>query len=205
MLLLLAAGALNLANVALWFVRAPAPQQPERHYSYIGHDYPTHVPLVPPDSVPTVPVVLEDTVHFQPLGVGSDAQYLALAAAPSLGYVRLGPANRTFGFALFHELHCVRMLNLAFSRPDVVVPGHARHCLNYLRQGVLCAPDLALEPGGDFEARDLDVERTYGTHECGDWDVYFRAVEENYAVWSEGTGFAFTPFPVHEHVGRAYG
>ncbi|KAI0775096.1 hypothetical protein BD413DRAFT_603095 [Trametes elegans] len=205
MLFLLCAGVLNLLNVALWWRQTTTTRGSQRDYcklkflhcvpnAFKGHDYPEVYPF--PHEVPLVPVTLEETVHYLPLGVPSDTRYLALTTS-SFGYIRLGPENRTLDVSMFHALHCVRMLNLAFSRPDFVDVGHAKHCLNYIRQDTLCQPDLALEPG-DFEEKDLDVERAHGVHQCKDWGVIYHAVEHNYETWSKGTGYEYTPAVFHE-------
>ncbi len=113
------------------------------------------------------PVTFEETVHYHPLGERSEGAWLSLAS-PGYGYVRLGPDDRTFVTSMFHEIHCLRMLNRAFSKMYGATPAHLKHCLNYIRQNILCSPDLTLEPG-DFEQRDFEVERTSGVHMCKDW------------------------------------
>ena len=49
---------------------------------------------------------------------------------------------------MFHELHCLWILNRGFDKGErLAVPlSHINHCLNYIRQGVMCQPDLTLEP-----------------------------------------------------------
>ena len=63
------------------------------------------------------------------------------------GYVHLGPDYRAFYLAMWHELHCMRMINLFFDDPDNTFGGeeHFHHCLNYLRQSVMCIADTHLE------------------------------------------------------------
>ncbi|KAI0663852.1 hypothetical protein C8Q70DRAFT_1050476 [Cubamyces menziesii] len=145
MLLLLAASMVNLAHITLWLRNSS--QRPERslarEFSYKGHDHPELVPL--PEDIPKVLVAMEETVHYPPLGNRSDAEWLSMAM-PSFGYVRLGPEDRTFSLSILHELHCLRMLNLGLARDQssLINLGHMKHCLNYLRQSTLCAPDLAL-------------------------------------------------------------
>ena len=56
--------------------------------------------------------------------------------------------------------------------------GHVWHCLNYIRQNVLCSPDLSLEPG-DFEERNFEVDRNNGIHVCRDWDQIYRFMNDN--------------------------
>ncbi|TBU51887.1 hypothetical protein BD310DRAFT_941356 [Dichomitus squalens] len=153
-------------------------QQP---YSYRGHDYPEFLPL---PQLEDVYVVMEETVHYLPLGEKSEEAWHSLVPAGD-GYVRLGPDNRTFTTTMFHELHCLRMINRAFSRSPSMTMDHLRHCLNYIRQGILCSPDLGLEPG-KFEEKDYEVERTTGIHICRNWDIIYDYMDANYASWSGG-------------------
>lgn len=75
------------------------------------------------------------------------------------------------------------MFNLAFYGDPRVTPAHIGHCLSYIRQGVLCEPDLTLEPG-DFEKREYNPGDTGATHVCRDWNMLYRYVEENF--WEKG-------------------
>jgi hypothetical protein len=66
------------------------------------------------------------------------------------GYVQLGPDYRAFYAAMWHELHCLRVIYLLLDDPtDTSFGGetHLQHCLNYLRQYMLCNADDTLEPG----------------------------------------------------------
>ena len=147
---------------------------------YHGHDYPEISPLSTPD-LPQVSMTIEESVHYPLLGADSDDQWFSLTSE-SYGYVRLGPENRMFVISMFHELHCLRLLNLAFSKANVANKGHIKHCLNYIRQGVLCTPDLTLEPG-DFEQRDFEVDRSGTTHTCRNWRSVYPVMDDNYALW----------------------
>ncbi|KAI0749652.1 hypothetical protein C8Q80DRAFT_1269499 [Daedaleopsis nitida] len=156
-----------------------------KEYSWKGHDYPEHLPL--PFEVEMVPVTIEESLHYPPLGEAYDAEWLSIAS-PSYGYIRLGPEDRTFVVTMYHELHCLRMINRAFTKSKGANVGHLKHCLNYIRQGVLCDPDLTLEPG-NFEERDFEVERIGGTHMCKKWDPIYDWVDDNYSTWMNKTGW----------------
>ena len=152
-------------------------------------------------------------MHYPLLGYASDAEWFALAGS-AYGYVRLNApsnssctqpldadgssslkcdktANRMFVVTMFHEMHCLRLLNLAFDPSDPVGEGHIKHCLNYLRQMILCDADLTLEPadwekqlseGGD------DLNRQGSTHICRDWETVYDAVEKNWREWVDFSG-----------------
>ncbi|KAF8918522.1 hypothetical protein CPB85DRAFT_1280179 [Mucidula mucida] len=132
-------------------------------YAYRGHDFPQYLPL--PNSVlDEVLLTVEESVRFQVAGTASDADWFSLQlGTSSAGYVRLGSEERVFVVNMFHELHCLRLLNLAFDADPakVVAEGHIQHCLNYLRQLTMCA-----------------------THVCRDWNTVYAVVEENFAQWN---------------------
>lgn len=84
---------------------------------------------------------------------------------------------------MFHQLHCIEKLRIALDNPDdpIAGPAHLQHCFNYLRQGILCAADLTLEPapvGGGEGGEGVGV-----THLCRDWEVVFETLAENYQDW----------------------
>ncbi|KAM5531782.1 hypothetical protein V8D89_014552 [Ganoderma adspersum] len=178
---------LNLLYI-LWFRRNFWSESPDvkvsEQFSYRGHDYPEHLPLALED----VSVTIEETMHYLPLGEESDKAWLS-AIPKGYGYIRLGPEDRTFVVTMFHELHCLRMINHAFSRSPTVTLDHLNHCLNYIRQSILCSPDLTLEPGS-FEERDFVVDHTSSTHVCKNWDSIYSLMDENYSSWSNRTGYS---------------
>jgi hypothetical protein len=82
----------------------------------------------------------------------------------------------------FHQLHCLLELQKAFvqmdRKNDTSSPGdathmnHASHCFNYLRQGVLCAGDMALEGPDPVAVPGESPLRGWGsTHSCRSWDA----------------------------------
>ncbi len=61
------------------------------------------------------------------------------------------------------------------TREDIVDQDHAQHCFDYLRQGLMCAGDVTLEP------LDEDMSGLHGwgaVHVCPRW--------EDIARWDEG-------------------
>ncbi len=153
-------------------------------YTYRGHDFPQYLPI--PNSLldDEVLLTMEESVRYPVAGTASDDAWFSLQlGSGSAGYVRLGPDERIFVVNMFHELHCLRLLNLAFDPVKVVAEGHIQHCLNYLRQMTMCEPNLTLERIG-WEERDFDVERVGVTHVCRDWSIVYTVVEDNYARWN---------------------
>ena len=83
-----------------------------------------------------------------------------------LGYVHLGKDDRAFYLSMWHELHCLRIIQKLLENPDdrsFGGEGHLQHCLNYLRQYLLCNADDTLEPG-DYHSGPAFFER-----KCRDW------------------------------------
>ncbi|KJA22214.1 hypothetical protein HYPSUDRAFT_108340, partial [Hypholoma sublateritium FD-334 SS-4] len=59
---------------------------------------------------------------------------------------------------------------------------HLHHCLNYLRQIILCRPDLTLEPG-KFNG-DVFVGPSMGSvHVCRDWRIPYAFLAKDMQMW----------------------
>ncbi|KAF9465117.1 hypothetical protein BDZ94DRAFT_1254548 [Collybia nuda] len=149
-------------------------------YTYRGHDFPETLPL--PSPLQEVLLTVEESSRYALKGKQSDDEWFSLASA-SYGYVHLGPHNRVFVVTMFHQLHCLRMLNLGFNPMEAIGDAHLQHCLSYLRQMILCDPDLTLEPAG-WETRDFEGQRIGATHVCQDWSTVYDVVDENYQGWN---------------------
>ena len=99
------------------------------------------------------------------------------------GFVRLGPERRILCVSMFHQLHCVDKIRRALDDPDdpISTIPHLQHCLNYIRQMILCASDLTLEPVDiRHEASGIGM-----THTCRNWRAVYDTVNRNYALWTE--------------------
>lgn len=152
--------------------------------AYHAHDFPLTIPpaLVDPG---LVMLTVEESAHYPLLGDLSDDEWLSLTSA-GVGYVRLGPDQRRFVVTMFHEMHCLRVLNLAIGGSSRASMDHVTHCLNYLRLMALCSADITLE-SGDFMARDFSVELVGETRVCRDWTAVYSAMHDNYAEWLNST------------------
>ncbi|KAJ8091647.1 hypothetical protein AAF712_014021 [Marasmius tenuissimus] len=197
---------LSLANLlfAVWHRKLrhnhnKGQEYPVSAYSYHGHDYPRVLPST--DTLRSVLLTVEESSSYQIAGYESDPQWEAVGGA-AWGYVRLKPNNsedassdshgkrRMFSITMFHELHCLRLLNLAFDESDAVGEHHITHCLNYLRQMALCDSDLTLEPydweerhAGDLGGESEGLHIQGATHVCRDWTQVMGLVEENWHEW----------------------
>ncbi len=135
----------------------------------------------------------EDSVHYDletDLGV---AEWKAtLPSGGALLY--LGPEHRPFTLSIFHQLRCLDIIretivdfyldtspNATYKRPELV-----RHCMNYLRQAVLCRADLRLEHVRAPSGPKITVSEV--THTCRDWTAVYAAAEKNYAEYLSRVG-----------------
>ncbi|KAI0062553.1 hypothetical protein BV25DRAFT_643907 [Artomyces pyxidatus] len=172
-------------------LKGPELSQTLHEYSWLGDDYPLTLPL----DLPTAALPLENSRHYSLDGPDADAEFQSIYPGRSRGFVRLGPNKRFFGLSVYHQIHCLDSLRLAILgiRPhDEHRLGesgtahwemdHVHHCLNYLRQTILCASDLTLEP--EVVEGSNDAEEGLGvTHVCRDWSTVHRYVEKNFEDW----------------------
>jgi hypothetical protein len=96
----------------------------------------------------------------------------------------ISPTSETYltiitGLAMFHQMHCIQTL-----RNNIVgapVNHHTRHCLNVLRQAVLCGSDITLDA----------INKPNGTnglgmvHVCRDWRKVYDFVAKNQLIWHD--------------------
>lgn len=93
---------------------------------------------------------------------------------------------------MFHQIHCLLAIQdgIRNSRPeggDYEERGdlkHIHHCLNYLRQMILCNANPTLErtmPEFGTHAINPGTERI-----CRDWTRVYEIAESNYEEWKKG-------------------
>ncbi|KAG2362352.1 hypothetical protein BDR07DRAFT_1609564 [Suillus spraguei] len=152
----------------------------DRQYTYIGDDYPIELPL----DLEIVALTFEDSKYYSTSGLSAWSEWDLLDHFPKgHGFVRLGPNGRLFGVSMFHQIHCLQMIRLALiNGPN----DHSGHCLNFLRQAILCNSDTTLDPvyinGSMSGTNGLGV-----THICRDWSQVYAYTEENQRgpAWAE--------------------
>ncbi|KAJ7143528.1 hypothetical protein C8R43DRAFT_953969 [Mycena crocata] len=138
----------------------------DSHFNYQGDDYPHQLPL----HIPSVALAIKDSDRYGLSDFNAYADWRTTDLFPrSNGFVELGPE----GVAMFHQMHCLQRIRTAIVQGD---PGHhTRHCLNLLRQTVLCASDTTLDPMNSPKGTDgLGI-----VHVCRDWQKVYDFVEEN--------------------------
>ena len=122
-------------------------------------------------------LTIEDSVYYEP---NATAEWSTLFP-PGGGFVRLGPEHRLFGVSMFHQLHCLDKMRRAVVHdpPSEWERWHTQHCLNYVRQMLLCASSNRLEPVKET-AEGLKVDGLGLEHTCRDWSVLRGIAEENF-------------------------
>ncbi|KIL71222.1 hypothetical protein M378DRAFT_154723 [Amanita muscaria Koide BX008] len=136
--------------------------------AYVGNDYPETLPLSSHRA--RVRIGFENTKHYELDTEQGAREWEALV--PGDGVVYLGPEKEPFSVSLFHQLKCLDVLRREIvdgKRTEV-----ARHCLNYIKQMILCRGDVHLE---SFNyASHIDPIDQSGEWECRDWDAVYREV-----------------------------
>lgn len=119
---------------------------------------------------------------------GLDAVDEWASLVPGDGLVYLGSQHEPFMVSMFHELRCLDII-----RGQLIVPrmarklGIAHHCMNYLRQMVLCRGDTFIDPYQYPSS--INPIQPNSPRRCVDWEAVYHATELNqqeHAEWLEG-------------------
>jgi hypothetical protein len=141
-----------------------------------------------PLSLDTVQLTFENTIHYGFDTELGDAEWNK--TLPSGGAVlHLGPDFRPYTLGVFHEIRCLNIIRKALvdyyadesANARIRDPKKVHHCMNYLRQMVLCRADLKLEWVRAPRGNHVTVWEV--THTCKDWTAIYDAAEGNYASY----------------------
>jgi hypothetical protein len=141
---------------------------------YVGDDHPASWPI----ARPLVLMASDNTRRFRLNASDGAAEWSAIS--PGDGLIHLGTRQQPYTISMLHQLRCLGIL-----RGEVVRDGDAsggptalgRHCLNYIKQMVLCRGDIQLE--SFHYASHEDPIDLFGVYECRDWGAVYDAVREN--------------------------
>jgi len=130
-------------------------------------------------------MTFDNPKHFQLDKEDGVAEWSALA--PGNGVVHLGPYKQPYTVAMVHQLKCldvirnemVRDRNHGRAGPSAL----GRHCLNYVRQMVLCHGDWELE-SFQFASHKNPID-WHGIYECKDWEAVYNEVKWNQQKYDE--------------------
>jgi len=134
-------------------------------------------------------MTLHESMHFALNSSDTESQ-LEWESLPSwpkiIGRTHLGPEHRVFVVVFGHQLHCLWKLQQAlldYNRDEPQATyHHVHHCLNYLRQTLLCDSADTLEMG-DFLSVDHEEDRMGDTLVCRDWGKAISVLEEYHEKW----------------------
>ncbi|KAJ7239572.1 hypothetical protein B0H12DRAFT_79104 [Mycena haematopus] len=112
---------------------------------------------------------VHNTNRYQLNGSEADAQWDSLIP-PGGGLVRMGPENEIFMLSMYHQLRCLDIIRRDYVDGSMGKNGTSpvtHHCLNYIRQMILCRGDRRLECVVDPDgAHAVEIR---GTQTCRDW------------------------------------
>ncbi|KAE8350326.1 hypothetical protein BDV28DRAFT_151033 [Aspergillus coremiiformis] len=93
------------------------------------------------------------------------------------------PSKNVYSISAFHQMHCLAVIYNALSskqnsghksRHDH--SDHTNHCIDYLRQAIMCASDATLESSEVLDGNGNSTRAVDGwnnTHQCRDWDSLY--------------------------------
>ena len=130
--------------------------------------------------------VQETSMHYRFDAEESAAEYAKLL--PPGGhtillrddYSGLHGEPEVYTVALFHQLKCLDIIRGQISDPSRTLHSLVQHCMNYLRQTLLCYPNLRLEPAIDSAG---SAVRGYHTS-CRDWTTLYDEAEANHLAYN---------------------
>lgn len=127
---------------------------------------------------------VQETEHYPVLGQDAAREW-ASYTPKGTGYLRLGPEGREFALAITHEDHCLRLIRGVLENPASSRAQAMPYCLNYLRQMILCSPNLTLESPDDLsDSRNFTTARHGAVHVCKDWRKVYTALADNWDSWN---------------------
>ncbi|KAI0028699.1 hypothetical protein K488DRAFT_57969 [Vararia minispora EC-137] len=117
-------------------------------------------------------MMIENTAHYDITSDLGAAEYAKLV--PDGGHTVKMKDGKEYTVALFHQLRCLEILRNAYVDGAGVTP-LTEHCMNYLRQSILCLADTRLESvraAGGEHIVDFSADYT-----CRDWTAVYEAAE----------------------------
>ena len=90
---------------------------------------------------------------------------------------------KPYTVTLFHQLKCLDIIRKQYLLPPPPIEPISKetvHCMNYLRQSLLCQPSLTLEVSVDSETK----ASTSGYETvCRDWSAVYEEAERNHVAY----------------------
>ncbi|KAF5337455.1 hypothetical protein D9758_018011 [Tetrapyrgos nigripes] len=185
-LMLVALIAINSGTV-IWHSLVLLLGQPpvyEISYSYTGSSVPLIHPMI--NELPLTTLTLQESTHFrwnENSSVSHD-EFRTLIKYPDLSI--LGPNHRMTILSWYHNLHCIAQIRAALldHNDPVSTPGHFSHCLQYLRQLLLCGASDMLEEG-DFMEKNFNFDRVGSDLVCYDFEIALETLRTEMDTFEE--------------------
>ncbi|TVY13892.1 Oxidase ustYa [Lachnellula arida] len=121
-------------------------------------------------------------------------------------------APQRSALSVFHQLHCLNGIHNGYwflfeaatsgtkvsesEIPMKATPPHIRHCIDLLRQSLMCQPDISIEP----KVRGMGGVSGFGVeHKCKDWKQLMNWVSkwQYYKIEDERALYPDAEMPVH--------
>ncbi|KAK1759951.1 hypothetical protein QBC47DRAFT_438289 [Echria macrotheca] len=170
---------------------------------------------VPPGlSLQTSPQVFIYNRTFGEKSAVADAAWDILfpKQAGYFSHPELAPQRSTF--SVYHYLHCLNGIRQGYwavyekavageklnasSLPMMISPPHVRHCIDLLRQSLMCNPDLTVEVKDEVAG---GVHGFGEEHRCIDWSALMGWTQQ----WESRKGGAAGGGTKNQHNGHAHG
>ncbi|EIN05097.1 hypothetical protein PUNSTDRAFT_74859 [Punctularia strigosozonata HHB-11173 SS5] len=115
---------------------------------------------------------IENTVRYQAKSQEAGEEYAMML--PPGGHLVRDSQGQVYTVAMFHQMRCLDIIreDYATRRASPL----RMHCLNYLRQSILCMADTRLESILQTGNRTVSLSSDYV---CRDWTALYAAVEAN--------------------------
>ncbi|KAH6873674.1 hypothetical protein BKA70DRAFT_1352401 [Coprinopsis sp. MPI-PUGE-AT-0042] len=131
---------------------------------------------------PPILMDMQNTVNYQLNGSDADAQWRRLIPSGG-GIVRLGSDGTPFMVSTFHQLRCLDVIRESYTRDSGAGQPNptplALHCLNYIRQMILCRGNSRLER--IVKPDSLHTVQLRDPQTCRDWRSLYAHAEANRA------------------------
>ncbi|KAH8078059.1 hypothetical protein BXZ70DRAFT_901988 [Cristinia sonorae] len=181
-LLVLSTSLVFKLGLAIWLKKLRTDTPLADRYTYVGDDYPETWPI----PVPHVILASDASSRYHMDTVDGAAEWGSLV--PGDGIIHLGENRTPYTISMAHQLRCMDILRQSVledrSRPETAKPGDlARHCLNYLKQMMLCRGDTYLE-AFQYDNNDVPID-LFSMYECRDWSAVYEAMKENQREYAE--------------------
>ncbi|KAI0953945.1 hypothetical protein AcW1_006738 [Taiwanofungus camphoratus] len=113
--------------------------------------------------------------NYIPYGLDSELEWSALV--PGNGLVYVGTNHQPFMVSMMHQLRCIDVVRAQLVKKEYRQMDMARHCMNYIRQMILCRGDTFLDPY-QYPSK-INPLDPHPVRRCLDWRAVYEAAENN--------------------------